>query len=274
MKENFRQIEAQLKFLIEKQAIRILGLPDAEAHLAERLVGAMESEVREDENGDLIAPNIYTLNVPPKYAPDLQANQALLASLSQALRRSMQRAKMTFNADITINVFPDENVEDGKFEIYAMWRETSLIETKKVAPITDDQISQNIPPKAFLIVGGSKVFTLEQEVVNIGRKLENHLVIDDPRVSRNHGQLRAVKGSYMIFDLDSSGGTFVNGERITQTALYPGDVVSLAGVPIVYGQDAVNPITDTQEYKPPTSTAENTTAAVKLDELDLDTFDD
>jgi pSer/pThr/pTyr-binding forkhead associated (FHA) protein len=74
--------------------------------------------------------------------------------------------------------------------------------------------------------------------VNIGRRLENNLVIDDPRVSRNHALLRANNGRYMLCDLNSSGGTYVNGLRITQQALRPGDVISLAGVSIIYGEES------------------------------------
>ena len=52
-----------------------------------------------------------------------------------------------------------------------------------------------------------------------------------------HAQLRAVRGRFVIFDLDSSGGTFVNGERVYQAKLAAGDVITLSGVPLVYGQD-------------------------------------
>lgn len=50
----------------------------------------------------------------------------------------------------------------------------------------------------------------------------------------------------MIFDLDSSGGTFVNEQRIQQCILYPGDVISLAGLPLVFGQDDTN-LSETQK---------------------------
>jgi len=75
-------------------------------------------------------------------------------------------------------------------------------------------------------------------VLNIGRREDNHLVTDDPRVSRTHAQLRAVRGVYYLFDLNSTGGTFVNGEAVMRWPLKPGDVISLAGFPIIYGQDA------------------------------------
>jgi pSer/pThr/pTyr-binding forkhead associated (FHA) protein len=39
---------------------------------------------------------------------------------------------------------------------------------------------------------------INQSVVNIGRRLENDIVIEDPRISRDHAQIRAVKGQYVI----------------------------------------------------------------------------
>jgi pSer/pThr/pTyr-binding forkhead associated (FHA) protein len=93
------------------------------------------------------------------------------------------------------------------------------------------------PGNAFLIVGGTQTVPLSRSVVNIGRRLDNHVVLDDPRVSRVHAQLRVVKDHFVIFDLNSSGGTFVNGHRTNQSVLHPGDVISLAGVTLIFGQD-------------------------------------
>ena len=53
---------------------------------------------------------------------------------------------------------------------------------------------QSIPPNAYFAVEGGKTYPLDEAVINIGRMLDNHLVIDDPRVSRHHAQLRAVDG--------------------------------------------------------------------------------
>lgn len=107
-----------------------------------------------------------------------------------------------------------------------------------------------MPENAFLIIEGVKVFPLKVSVVNIGRRLDNQLVIDDPRVSRNHVQLRSLKGRFVLFDLNSTGGTFVNGQRTNQSVLYPGDVVSLAGVAIIFGQDNPPPRPDLAETSP------------------------
>lgn len=118
-------------------------------------------------------------------------------------------------------------------------------------PLDTDSLDESQPPEnAFLIVDGVKVIPLALPVVNIGRRLDNELVIDDPRVSRIHAQLRAIKGHYVVFDLNSTGGTFVNGQRTTQCVLYPGDVVSLAGVPLLFGQNNPPPRPDLKETAP------------------------
>ena len=107
-----------------------------------------------------------------------------------------------------------------------------------------------IPEDAFVIIDGIRVIPLNQAIVNIGRRIENILVVDDPRVSRTHAQLRAINGRYIIFDLNSTGGTLVNGKRINQSVLYPGDVISLAGAELIYGQKNPPPRPDLKDTLP------------------------
>ena len=107
-----------------------------------------------------------------------------------------------------------------------------------------------IPEDAFVIVDGIKVIPLSSPLIRIGRRLENNLVLDDPRVSRTHAELLAINGRYVLFDLNSTGGTYVNGVKITQSVVYPGDVISLAGVNLVYGQKNPPPRPDLKETSP------------------------
>jgi hypothetical protein len=247
MKEKFSQIEKNIQDFFEKQTLRFLGLPDAENDLAQRLVSAMQAETRTDDDGRLVAPNNYTLSIAPKFAADLHANQELMDKLAAHLYRIGLDSGIHFDSQIAINIFPDENVAEGEYEIHAFSKKNVIGETQNADIDTEELGAQTIPPNAFLIIGGSQVYTLEKEVINIGRKLDNNLVIDDPRVSRKHCQLRAIKGRYMLFDLESSGGTYLNGERVTEGTLHPGDVISLAGVPMVYGEDAVKSLEETQD---------------------------
>ncbi|HTP03332.1 MAG TPA: FHA domain-containing protein [Anaerolineales bacterium] len=126
------------------------------------------------------------------------------------------------------------------------------MESPQKQPISEEELVDpvRIPEDAFVIVDGIKVIPLTQSLIRIGRRLENNLVLDDPRVSRTHAELRAINGRYVLFDLNSTGGTYVNGLKVTQSVVYPGDVISLAGVNLVYGQKNPPPRPDLKETSP------------------------
>ncbi len=123
---------------------------------------------------------------------------------------------------------------------------TRPVDTK----VNREDAGETIPEEAFVVVDGTKVIPLTRALVSIGRRVENTIVLDDPRISRNHAELRAVKGRYVLYDLDSKGGSFVNGVRVTQSLLYPGDVISLAGLNLVYGQKNPPPRPDLKDTAP------------------------
>jgi len=103
--------------------------------------------------------------------------------------------------------------------------------------IDTEDLDHSIPENAFLVITGTKSVPLNQSVIKIGRHHDNTIVIDDPRVSRHHVELRAIKGHFDIFDLGSTGGTYINGMRTSQAILYHGDYISLAGVELLFTQN-------------------------------------
>lgn len=92
-------------------------------------------------------------------------------------------------------------------------------------------------PHAFLIIGGSKVFPIIDPIISIGRAFENDLMLEYPQISRQHAELRYNQGHFEIIDLDSTGGTFVNGRKIKKESLNKGDVITLVNLHLVFGQD-------------------------------------
>lgn len=107
----------------------------------------------------------------------------------------------------------------------------------KPAESSENAEENPIPPNILLIMEGVNAIPLNKAHITVGRSHDNVIVVDDPRVSRHHAELRVVRGQFMLFDLNSSGGTFVNNQRTTQVILYPGDLISLAGVNFVFTQD-------------------------------------
>ena len=127
--------------------------------------------------------------------------------------------------------------------------DSSLDEINDLQEKSGDDVGA-LPEDTFVILDGTRVVPLNQTVVNIGRRIENTIVVDDPRVSRTHAQLRAINGRYIIFDLNSMGGTFVNGKKVNQSILYSGDVISLAGADFIFGQKNPPPRPDLKETLP------------------------
>jgi hypothetical protein len=63
--------------------------------------------------------------------------------------------------------------------------------------------------------GTNEVFPLGFEPVSIGRHGDNEVILPDPQVSRHHAEILMQGGRWLIADLGSANGTFVNGQQIT-----------------------------------------------------------
>src|SRR5512138_1781232 len=83
-------------------------------------------------------------------------------------------------------------------------------------------------------------FSLEGDQLIIGRDTASNIAINDAEVSRKHARLNFQGGKYVIEDLGSTNGTFVNGQRLASPAvLKSGDVISL-GEQIVLMYEALS----------------------------------
>lgn len=105
-------------------------------------------------------------------------------------------------------------------------------------------------PTAFLVVQ-NQVFPINTIVTAIGRRLTNDLVVDDSRVSRIHAQIRRIKDQFFIVDLNSTGGTYINGQKVNQTVLHSGDNISLSGFEMEFKQDSAKLKKDSEDYTSP-----------------------
>lgn len=97
------------------------------------------------------------------------------------------------------------------------------------------------PSFAYLIqLGGPRrgaIYHLHGDRIAIGRTGEGNDIVlgDDSSISGHHANLRrAGDGSYALVDMDSSNGTFVNGERITRQQLGSDDRVKLGKTELVF----------------------------------------
>lgn len=252
MKLKLEQLESRLQALIEVRLVSALPGFQMEDLMVQKLAAAMKSNLVEDAAGNKLMPNVYTLILNPRSTEQWQQPK-ILDELVKSLKIVGEEAGLKFSAPPTISIVQNAEKGENEIDIVASHQMETTEETRGMTPVGENPgatDSDLIPDSAFLIVDGVKVFPLTKTVINIGRRLDNQLVIDDPRISRNHAQLRAIKGRFVIFDLNSTGGTFVNGQRTSQSVMYPGDVISLAGVPLVFGQDNPPPRPDLADTGP------------------------
>ena len=77
-------------------------------------------------------------------------------------------------------------------------------------------------------VGGGDTIPLIRDVLTIGRRESCDICIRLPAVSGIHCELSNKDGYWYIRDLGSTNGTKVNGARVQQKLLHPGDKITIA----------------------------------------------
>ncbi len=234
MSLSLDEIEKRLKVLVEGHLVQFIPGQKFYDSLTRQLALAVKSNISTNQFGKT-APDVFTFIVNPRIAEDWQNNALVISKLGEVIQKIASETGMQVESQPTISISPDKLLPADEVRVLASQRMQKVAETQSI----EDQppAEPEIPQNAFLIINGVKVFPLNETVTNIGRRMDNHLVLDDPRISRYHAQIRALNGRFVLFDLNSTGGTYVNGQRITQTILYAGDVISLAGLPIIFGQD-------------------------------------
>jgi pSer/pThr/pTyr-binding forkhead associated (FHA) protein len=81
-----------------------------------------------------------------------------------------------------------------------------------------------------------KMYPLEAQEISVGRDSTNTIEINDAEVSRRHARMELRGSAYVVQDLGSTNGTFVNGTRISGIqVLNPGDMVAFGeGIVLAY----------------------------------------
>jgi len=240
--------------------------------IAQQLTHEISACARVDDEGRSYAPDQYTISLNPldfdylrQRAP--QAHRHLSAALLSALNDS----SLSFLKNPQFTLATDPTLARSEFRVIAWHSSDPLQFTDE---IDDSKIERpNVPPPgAFLIVEGKRHFPLTDMLISVGRRLDNHLILEDRHVSRSHARLEVIKGQYIIIDMNSTAGTRVNGRLITRHTLRPGDIISIAAVQLIYGEDPAGPPDVTPPYRPPMDKlAEDQVTPLKQDPIEKKT---
>lgn len=217
--------------------------------VALQLARAMEDAQVLNLHGERMAPNIYWVYLnPDDYFALREAQPTLPEDLTQSVAELAAQAELVLAQPPIVEIHSAESIQRHQVSVAARYVPLEGVESGGTSEM-DAQTSaalraelERAPGAApFLILDGRRTVSLARSIVTIGRSLDNDVIVDDTRVSRHHVQLRRRAGRYIVYDLGSSGGTLVNGDRVSECLLQAGDVISLAGVQIIYGEDNPTP---------------------------------
>jgi len=82
--------------------------------------------------------------------------------------------------------------------------------------------------------GPERDLILRDAIVTLGREKDNNVVLDGNQVSRHHARLLQVPDGWVLEDLGSANGTYVNGVRIARHVLLEGHVIGLGSVRMTF----------------------------------------
>lgn len=249
MDQQLKQLEEQLDgFVDELMASLPRGKFEREA-IAAMWAREIRAGARQMEDGRSFAPDQFTLSMHPKdYDALTKSDTTPQTRLTDALRDSLLAADFRLTREPHITLATDPTLNRAQIRVIA-WRSSDPV--KESAEPAEKEATETPPPGAFFMIEGSQHFPLTRTLINIGRRLDNQLVLEDPHISRRHAQLRVRGGRYVLYDLNSTSGTRVNGKQIQECVLQPGDVVTMATVQLIYNEDESGPPDVTPPYKPP-----------------------
>ncbi|MBN2470897.1 MAG: FHA domain-containing protein [Anaerolineae bacterium] len=253
-RRRFSNFEDRLERLIEGGFARLFRGGIQPREVAVQLIRAIEDNATPDDTGRETAPCRYQVGFHhTDLAPLLARTPNLSTQLAQHVITYCQENSLYLAETPQVILVHDPHVEPASITVTATHMANPHMTTQTMEPIQHPTPPALSPPDAQLIVNGQRSVVLSGEVFNIGRHPDNDLVLDEPRVSRHHVQIRHRHGRFVLYDRQSRAGTVVNGQKINEHILTPGDVMRLGSISILYLEEdepRFNP-NDTQIDMPP-----------------------
>ncbi|MBA3371646.1 MAG: DUF3662 domain-containing protein [Thermoleophilaceae bacterium] len=240
-----RNLEAKLEGLVQGAFSRAFKSGVQPVELARKLAKEMDSH-KAQSISRVYVPNQYTVWLSPQDREQFSGYEsALTKELSDHLLEHARAEGLTVATRPSVAFETDERLGVGEFGIQAQllyapeddsqepepagFGQTMVYSANRAERPLEEPEDPEGPARATraLLVGGGKRRMLSGERLVLGRSREADLVVDDPNVSRRHAELRRDGAEWEIVDLGSTNGVKVNGRRVEQVRLEPGDGIVL-----------------------------------------------
>ena len=249
-----RNLEAKLGGFVEGAFGRAFRTSVQPVELAHKLAKEMEDNQMASVSR-IYVPNHYRVFLSPQDREQFASYEpALRKELSDYLLEHARQESFALSTRPQVEFDTDERLDLGEFGIQA----------QLLAPPEEEREAEGgAPPSAgdfghtmvyspsrdarrlepaqdrrqALLVGEGRRNVLSGSRVVLGRSREADIVLQDPNVSRRHAELRRDEGGWQIVDLGSTNGIKVNGRRVNNQPLSPGDQVTIGVTDLTFELD-------------------------------------
>ncbi len=261
-----RTLETTLASLVEGAFGRMFRSEVRPMEIARKLTREMD-EHRTTSVSRVYAPNEFAVWLSPEDRARYEGvEQDLISELCAYLLEHARSEQLTLVSHPVVAFHTDEELSLGEFGIQARlvrldegeahargepaeWDQergeqegedahgqTMIYSTSRRLrePLAERAGAGTPPARALLLVDGRRLLVPPRGGV-IGRSRECEIVLDDAGVSRRHAELRQDGGRWVIEDLGSTNGVYLNGHQLRGAhALQPGDRVEVGSTKIVF----------------------------------------
>jgi Protein of unknown function (DUF3662)/Inner membrane component of T3SS, cytoplasmic domain len=243
-----RNLESKIAGAVEGAFGRAFKSRVQPVELARKLAKEMDEQKTVSVSHTYV-PNEYAVYLSPADREQFENYEgALRKELSDYLLEHARREGLALVTRPVVSLETDERLRTGEFGIQA-WMSGAAAEEASgeeqpagAAPdyghtmvYSPDRAPRRLETplpgaqqeRRAMLVGDGKRTVLSGDRLVVGRSRECDLVVDDPNVSRRHMEVRRDDAGWVVADLGSTNGTKLNGRRVDEAPLEPGDEVAV-----------------------------------------------
>ncbi|MBQ8698692.1 MAG: DUF3662 domain-containing protein [Schwartzia sp.] len=241
----FDRLESFLQAHIEKLFHRKFS-DELEPASIRKALGKEISQSRKHSHNGYIVPNIYEIQLGTEDYQRLSSVR-FMEDMTVFVEKALIQTDSFMDGALSLRLREESGMAKGSFEIISYYEDAK----PQIAADTDSNtlvlshsdftLPLNLPPvrrlaslrvirgvdaKAYLEIGERKVY--------LGRRDQNDFILTDLNVSRLHASIEYERHRHVIRDAGSLNGLFVNGARMSDACLLPGDEIGLGNTLLRY----------------------------------------
>jgi Protein of unknown function (DUF3662)/FHA domain len=212
---GLQSIERRLERMVDGVFTRRTQGSIRPIELGRRLVREMDDHRSVDVKGRRIVPNDFTIVLSPADRDGFgDIEVTLTTELAEAAKEYAREEGYHFMGPVAVDLRVDNSLKPGRFGI------TSQIK----------QGEAGRRPGTIVMPSGDRIELTDGRNL-IGRLADCRIVISDGNTSRHHAEIHRAGSGFVINDLGSTNGTFLNGERLTgDRRINDGDIITVGSV--------------------------------------------